>query len=87
MFAKEGHAVSKLRSVIETLRTESLSGLPDARVLETFSELNEAMRAIEAERLRRLADGGCSSATVTGRIGTTWHHRRRADAGSGVEAC
>ncbi|MDQ3210628.1 MAG: hypothetical protein M3Q20_05520 [Actinomycetota bacterium] len=48
--------MSKLRSVIETLRTESLSGLPDARVLETFSELNEAMRAIEAERLRRLAE-------------------------------
>lgn len=48
--------MSELRSVIESLRAESLAELPDARVEEDFSELHEAVEALEAERLRRLAE-------------------------------
>jgi len=60
--------MSKLRSMIESLRAESLAELPDARVEEDFSELHEAVEALEAERLSvwpRSTGGACSSATVT----------------------
>ncbi len=52
----EGSSMRKLRSMIESLRAESLAELPDARVEEDFSELHEAVEALEAERLRRLAE-------------------------------
>ena len=42
--------------MIESLRSESLSVLPDARIEEDFSELQAAVDAFEAERLRRLAE-------------------------------
>jgi hypothetical protein len=48
--------VSELRSAIESLRTEVLPELPDARAEEDFSELQRASELLEVERLRRLAD-------------------------------
>ena len=48
--------MSELRSVVETLRSETLSDLPDARVEEDFAELQRAMELLEMERLRRLAE-------------------------------
>jgi len=80
--------VSELRSVIVSLRGEVLSELPDARVEEDFSELHAAVEALEAERLRRLAeierrriferDGHVSAASwLAGRFGLGWGEARR----------
>ena len=73
----------ELRSVVSSLRAETLSELPDARVEQDFSELHEAVEALEAERLRRLAeidrrrlykrDGHLSTASwLTGRFCMAW---------------
>jgi hypothetical protein len=48
--------VSELHSVIESLQTETLSELPDARLEEDFAELQRSVELLEAERLRRLAE-------------------------------
>jgi hypothetical protein len=48
--------MSELRSAIESLRTEVLPELPDARVEEDFSELWRAVELAQVELLRRLAD-------------------------------
>src|SRR5712691_12545487 len=48
--------MSELRSAVETLRSETLSDLPDARAEEDFAELHRAIELLEMERLRRLAD-------------------------------
>ena len=48
--------MSELRSVVEALRSESLSGLPDARLEEDFAELHRVVEQLEAEGLRRLAE-------------------------------
>ena len=48
--------MSELRSVIEALRTDSLSEQPDARIEEDFAELHLAVEHLDAERLRRLAE-------------------------------
>ena len=81
--------MSELRSVIETLRTEVVSQLPDARVEQDFAELQAACEALEAERLRRLAeidrrrlferDGHLSAASwLVARHCVTWGEARRA---------
>jgi hypothetical protein len=81
--------VSELRSVVESLRSEVLSELPDARVEEDFAELQGAVEALEAERLRRLAeidrrrlferDGHLSAASwLAGRFCVGWGEARRA---------
>jgi hypothetical protein len=48
--------MSELRSVVEELRSETLSELPDARIEEDFSELHRAVELLEVERSRRLAE-------------------------------
>ena len=48
--------MSELRSVIESLRAEAVTELPDARIEEDFEELHLAVEQLEAERLRRLAE-------------------------------
>jgi hypothetical protein len=48
--------LSGLRSVIEELRSEALTELPDALIEEDFAELHRAVELLEAERLRRLAE-------------------------------
>src|SRR6266446_590605 len=48
--------MSELRSVIDSLQSESLTELPDARIEEDFTELQRACELLEAERLRRLAE-------------------------------
>ena len=48
--------MSELRSAVDTLRSETLSDLPDARVEEDFAELQRAAELLEMERLRRLAE-------------------------------
>ena len=48
--------MSELRSIIEVLRSESLAGLPDARIEDDFAELHRAVEQLEVERLRRLAE-------------------------------
>jgi hypothetical protein len=48
--------MSELRSVIESIRGETLPELPDARIEEDFAELHRAVEQLEAERLRRLAE-------------------------------
>ena len=48
--------MSELRSAIESLRSESLGSLPDARIEEDFAELQAVCEALEGERLRRLAE-------------------------------
>ncbi|MGH2540712.1 MAG: hypothetical protein ACRDGK_09340, partial [Actinomycetota bacterium] len=81
--------MSELRSVIESLRSEPLASLPDARVEEDFAELHEAVESLEAERLRRLAeiekrrlyerDGHLSAASwLAGRFRLGWGEARRA---------
>jgi hypothetical protein len=40
----------------ERLRAEALPGQPDAQVEEAFAQLHRGIEALEAERLRRLAD-------------------------------
>lgn len=73
----------ELRSVVSSLRAETLAELPDARVEQDFTELHEAVQALEAERLRRLAeidrrrlyerDGHLSTASwLTGRFCMAW---------------
>ena len=74
---------SGLRSIVLSLRAETLAELPDARVEQDFSELHEAVEALEAERLRRLAeidrrriyerDGHLSAASwLAGRFCMAW---------------
>ena len=46
----------ELGSVVSSLRAETLAELPDARVEQDYTELHEAVQALEAERLRRLAE-------------------------------
>ncbi|CAN5732504.1 HNH endonuclease signature motif containing protein [soil metagenome] len=81
--------MSELRSVIETLRTDVVSQLPDARVEQDFAELQAACEALEAERLRRLAeiarrrlfesDGHLSAASwLVARFCVAWGEARRA---------
>ncbi len=48
--------MSELRSIVESLQSEALADLPDARLEEDFSELHRAVELLEAERLRRLAE-------------------------------
>jgi hypothetical protein len=48
--------MSELRSTIDSLRSDVLSELPDARIEEDFFELHRAAELIEVERLRRLAE-------------------------------
>jgi Domain of unknown function (DUF222)/HNH endonuclease len=48
--------MSGLRSALETLQAEDLSGIPDDRLETDFDELQRAAHSIEAERLRRLAE-------------------------------
>ncbi|HEY2802574.1 MAG TPA: hypothetical protein VGJ67_01495 [Actinomycetota bacterium] len=48
--------MSELRSSIDALRGEVLSGLPDTRIEEDFAELQRAAEQLELERLRRLAE-------------------------------
>ena len=78
----------ELRSVVSSLRAESLGSLPDARVEQDFRELHEAVEALETERLRRLAeidrrrlferDGHLSSAAwLAGRFCIGWAQARR----------
>ena len=75
--------MSELRSVLESLRSEVLSELPDARIEEDFCELHAAMEQLEVERLRRLAeidargvfsrDGYLSAASwLVGRLRIAW---------------
>jgi hypothetical protein len=75
--------VSELRSVVESLRAEVLSDLPDARIEEDFCELHAAVEQLELERLRRLAeidgrrvferDGYLSCASwLVGRLKVAW---------------
>ncbi len=48
--------MSELRSVIDGFRSEVVVDLPDARVEDDLLELQAAVEALEAERLRRLAE-------------------------------
>src|SRR2546425_11221269 len=48
--------MSELRSVVESLRSDTLPDLPDARIEEDFAELQRAVELLEVERLRRLAE-------------------------------
>jgi hypothetical protein len=48
--------MSELRSVVESLRTEVLGDLPDARIEEDFIELHGVIEQLEVERLRRLGE-------------------------------
>lgn len=48
--------MSELRSVVESLRSETLAPLPDARIEEDFAELHRTLELLEVERLRRLAE-------------------------------
>src|SRR6266566_3780729 len=48
--------MSELRSTIESLRSEVVAELPDARIEEDFAELHRAVEQLEVERLRRLAE-------------------------------
>ena len=48
--------MSELRSVIDSLRAEVVTSMPDGRLEEDFEELHAAIEALETERLRRLAE-------------------------------
>jgi hypothetical protein len=48
--------MSELRSAVESLRSEILPELPDARIEEDFAELHRVAEQLEVERLRRLAE-------------------------------
>ncbi len=48
--------VSELRSAVESLRGETLSELPDARIEEDFAEIRRIVDQLELEALRRLAE-------------------------------
>jgi len=48
--------LSELRSAIDEYRSEAHGELNDSRADEDFAELQRAIQALEAERLRRLAD-------------------------------
>jgi Domain of unknown function (DUF222)/HNH endonuclease len=54
--AKGNTPVSGLMSAVEEFRSEELAGRPDAVIEEDFAELQRASEAIEAEKLRRLAE-------------------------------
>jgi hypothetical protein len=80
--------VSELRSAIEGFRCDDVSALPDARIEEDFGELQAAVEALEAERLRRLGeidrrrsferDGYLSTAAwLAGRFRVAWSDARR----------
>src|SRR4051794_17849474 len=83
--------MSELRSVVEQLRSETLSDLPDARIEEDFAELQRACEMLEVERLRRLAeidrrrlcerDGHLSTASWLART----HHLSRGAAQTAVK--
>jgi hypothetical protein len=75
--------VSELRSAIEELRLEDLDRLGDRQLEDDFAELERLTRALESERLRRLAaidrrqtwlaDGYLStSAWLSGRFRVGW---------------
>src|SRR5712691_6994487 len=48
--------MSELRSAVESLRSEVLPDLPDARIEDDFTELQRVAEMLEVERLRRLAE-------------------------------
>ena len=48
--------MSELRSALEDLRSETLTGLPDARIEDEFAELVRIGELLELERLRRLVE-------------------------------
>jgi hypothetical protein len=48
--------MSELRSALDSLRSETLAELPDARIEEDFAELHRVAEQLEVERLRRLAE-------------------------------
>jgi hypothetical protein len=48
--------MSELRSVVETLRSEAVPELPDARIEQDFAELHRVIEQLEVERLRRLGE-------------------------------
>ena len=48
--------MSELRSAVESLRGETLSELPDARIEEDFAEIRRIVDQLELEALRRLAE-------------------------------
>jgi Domain of unknown function (DUF222) len=48
--------MSELRSIVESLRAESLADAPDALIEERFEEIHRAAEQLEMERLRTLAE-------------------------------
>jgi hypothetical protein len=48
--------MTELRSALDSLRSETLAELPDARIEEDFAELHRVAEQLEVERLRRLAE-------------------------------
>jgi hypothetical protein len=48
--------VSELRSAVESLRGETLTELPDARIEEDFAEIRRIVDQLEVESLRRLGE-------------------------------
>ena len=86
--ASEWCSVSELRSAINELRTETLGDMPDAQIEADLVELHAAGEALEAERLRRLAefdrrrtferDGHLSAASwAAARLQVSWGAARR----------
>lgn len=80
--------MSELRSAIDELRTETLGDMPDSRIEADLVELHAAGEALEAERLRRLAefdrrraferDGHLSAASwAATRLQVSWGAARR----------
>ena len=80
--------MSELRSLVGSLRAESLAALADAAVEEDFLELSQACEQLEVERLRRLReverrgtfrrDGHLSiAAWLVSRLGVGWGSARR----------
>jgi hypothetical protein len=55
-YVRDEGSISELRSAIDALRSETLADLPNARIEEDFAELQRASEAVEAEKLRRLAE-------------------------------
>jgi len=73
----------EMRAAVESLRSETLAELPDARIEEDFAWLHRIGELLEAERLRRLAeidrrrlferDGHLSAASwLASRFRTAW---------------
>src|SRR2546429_1695244 len=48
--------MSEFRSVIESLQNEDVRAVPDEQLEIDFAELQRAAQALDAERLRRLAE-------------------------------